>query len=86
MARTSGRCGSSESASRQGNADLPAAVVLGADPGTTIAAVAPKARKTIRIRIFRPCAAEKKLSLVKCKTVPLSVPAEAEIVLEGTLV
>ena len=70
-----------KSASQRGT-DLPAAVVLGADPGTTIAAVAPVPEKLSEYE-FSGLLRRKKLSLVKCKTVPLSVPAEAEIVLEG---
>jgi len=61
---------------------LPAAVAIGCDPGTTIAAVAPVPEKISEYE-FAGLLRGKKLSLVDCKTVPLKVPASAEIVLEG---
>jgi len=61
---------------------LPAAVVIGADPGTILAAVTP-VPDTLSEYQFAGLLRGQKLDLVDCKTVPLKVPAEAEIVLEG---
>ncbi|MBB6249681.1 UbiD family decarboxylase [Nitrospirillum iridis] len=61
---------------------LPAAVVLGADPGTILAAVTP-VPDTLSEYQFAGLLRGKKVDLVDCKTVPLKVPAQAEIVLEG---
>ncbi|MEM1103058.1 MAG: UbiD family decarboxylase [Pseudomonadota bacterium] len=61
---------------------LPAAAVLGADPGTILAAVTP-VPDTLSEYQFAGLMRGKKAELVNCKTVPLKVPAEAEIVLEG---
>ncbi|KZC99607.1 UbiD family decarboxylase [Oceanibaculum pacificum] len=61
---------------------LPAAVVIGADPGTILAAVTP-VPDTLSEYQFAGLLRGKKVELVDCKTVPLKVPAEAEIVIEG---
>jgi 4-hydroxy-3-polyprenylbenzoate decarboxylase len=61
---------------------LPAAAVLGADPGTILAAVTP-VPDTLSEYQFAGLLRGKKVELVDCKTVPLKVPAEAEIVIEG---
>jgi 4-hydroxy-3-polyprenylbenzoate decarboxylase len=61
---------------------LPAAVVLGADPGTILAAVTP-VPDTLSEYQFAGLLRGRKVELVNCKTVPLKVPAQAEIVLEG---
>jgi 4-hydroxy-3-polyprenylbenzoate decarboxylase len=61
---------------------LPAAVVIGADPGTILAAVTP-VPDTVSEYQFAGLLRGAKVELVDCKTVPLKVPAEAEIVLEG---
>ena len=61
---------------------LPAAVVIGADPGTILAAVTP-VPDTLSEYQFAGLLRGRKVDLVNCKTVPLKVPAEAEIVLEG---
>lgn len=61
---------------------LPCAVVLGADPGTILAAVTP-VPDTLSEYEFAGLLRGKKVELVECKTVPLKVPAQAEIVLEG---
>src|SRR5262249_55080029 len=53
---------------------FPVAAVIGADPGTIIAAVTP-VPDTLSEYQFA--------GLLRCKTVPLKVPAEAESVLEG---
>ncbi|WP_321394331.1 UbiD family decarboxylase [Emcibacter sp.] len=61
---------------------LPAAVVLGADPATILGAVTP-VPDTLSEYKFAGLLRGKKTELVDCKTVPLKVPATAEIVLEG---
>ncbi len=61
---------------------LPAAAVIGADPGTILAAVTP-VPDTLSEYQFAGLLRGSKVALVDCKTVPLKVPAEAEIVLEG---
>ena len=61
---------------------LPAAAVIGADPGTIIAAVTP-VPDTLSEYHFAGLLRGRKVELVDCKTVPLKVPAQAEIVLEG---
>ena len=61
---------------------LPAAAVIGADPGVILAAVTPVPDSLSEYQ-FAGLLRGKKVDLVPCKTVPLKVPAEAEIVLEG---
>ncbi|HJR21482.1 MAG TPA: UbiD family decarboxylase, partial [Dongiaceae bacterium] len=61
---------------------LPAAAIIGADPGTIIAAVTP-VPDTLSEYQFAGMLRGRKVELVDCKTVPLKVPATAEIVLEG---
>ncbi len=61
---------------------LPAAVVIGADPGTILAAVTP-VPDTLSEYQFAGLLRGAKVELVDCTTVPLKVPAEAEIVIEG---
>ena len=61
---------------------LPACAVIGADPGTILAAVTP-VPETLSEYQFAGLMRGAKLELVPAKTVPLMVPANAEIVLEG---
>jgi 4-hydroxy-3-polyprenylbenzoate decarboxylase len=61
---------------------MPLAAVIGADPGTILAAVTP-VPDTLSEYQFAGLLRGEKVSLVDCKTVPLKVLAEAEIVLEG---
>ena len=61
---------------------MPAAAVIGADPGTILAAVAP-IPDTLSEYQFAGLLRGQKVELVDCKTIPLKVPAEAEIVIEG---
>src|SRR5215813_9287464 len=61
---------------------LPAAAVIGADPGTILAAVTP-VPDTLSEYQFAGLLRGRKVELVDCRTVPLKVPAQAEIVLEG---
>jgi 4-hydroxy-3-polyprenylbenzoate decarboxylase len=68
--------------SREKREPLPAAAVIGADPGTILAAVTP-VPDTLSEYQFAGLLRGKRVELVDCKTVPLQVPAEAEIVIEG---
>ncbi len=61
---------------------LPCAVVIGADPGTILAAVTP-VPDTLSEYQFAGLLRGAKVELADCLTVPLKVPANAEIVLEG---
>ena len=61
---------------------LPAAAVIGADPGVTLAAVTP-VPDTMSEYQFAGLLRGKRVELVDCVSVPIKVPATAEIVLEG---
>jgi 4-hydroxy-3-polyprenylbenzoate decarboxylase len=61
---------------------LPACAVIGADPGTILAAVTP-VPDTLSEYQFAGLLRGSRLDLVPAKTVPLLVPAQAEIVIEG---
>ena len=61
---------------------IPVAVVIGADPGCILAAVTP-VPDTLSEYQFAGLLRGQKVDLVDCKTVPLKVPASAEIILEG---
>jgi 4-hydroxy-3-polyprenylbenzoate decarboxylase len=61
---------------------LPACAVLGADPGTILAAVTP-VPDTLSEYQFAGLLRGAKCELVKAKSQPLLVPAQAEIVIEG---
>jgi 4-hydroxy-3-polyprenylbenzoate decarboxylase len=61
---------------------LPACAVIGADPGTILAAVTPVPESLSEYQ-FAGLMRGAKLDLVPAKTQPLLVPAQAEIVLEG---
>jgi len=65
-----------------GRGEMPAAAVIGADPGTILAAVTP-VPDTLSEYQFAGLLRGRRVELADCKTVPLKVPAEAEIVLEG---
>ena len=62
--------------------NTPCAVAVGADPGTILAAVTP-VPDTLSEYSFAGLLRGGKVELVDCRTVPLKVPASAEIVLEG---
>jgi 4-hydroxy-3-polyprenylbenzoate decarboxylase len=68
----------------EGNKDrrIEAAVVIGADPATTFSAVAPVPEGMDKY-LFSGIVRKKGIKLVKCSTVDVEVPANAEIVLEG---
>ncbi|HIA38031.1 MAG TPA: menaquinone biosynthesis decarboxylase [Planctomycetes bacterium] len=61
---------------------IPVAVAIGADPATCFASVIP-APPDIDELLIAGFLRGKAVELVDCKTVPLQVPASAEIVLEG---
>ncbi|MDB1135510.1 UbiD family decarboxylase [Candidatus Anaplasma sp. TIGMIC] len=67
---------------KEGRGDFPVAVVIGTDPATTLAAVAP-VPDTVSEYQFAGILRKRPTELVDCVTVPLKVPANAEIVLEG---
>ncbi|MBR4597643.1 MAG: menaquinone biosynthesis decarboxylase [Opitutales bacterium] len=64
------------------NKRMPVAVAIGADPSVIYAATAPLPRGIDELMLagfFR----KKPVKMVKCKTIDMEVPAEAEFVLEG---
>ncbi len=61
---------------------MPVAVALGGDPAITYSATAPLPEDVDEM-LFAGFLRKKSVDLVPCKTVPLEVPAEAEIVIEG---
>ncbi len=61
---------------------LPACAVIGADPGTILAAVTP-VPDTLSEYQFAGLLRGAKVELVRARTQPLLVPAQAEIVIEG---
>ena len=69
---------------REKSEPLPAAIVLGADPGTILAAVTP-VPETLSEYQFAGLLRGKRVELVDCVSQPLKVPSEAEIVLEGSV-
>lgn len=64
------------------NKPLPAAAVIGSDPATILSAVMPLPENISELK-FSGLIRERPMELVKCKTIPLEVPANAEIVIEG---
>lgn len=62
--------------------DMPVAIVIGTDPATIISAVLPLPDAVSELRFAGVLRGERP-ELVNCVTVPLSVPASAEIVIEG---
>jgi len=67
---------------KETTAPLPAAAIIGADPGTTIAAVTP-VPDTFSEYQFAGLLRGARIELAECVSQPLKVPAEAEIVIEG---
>jgi 4-hydroxy-3-polyprenylbenzoate decarboxylase len=61
---------------------IEAAVIIGADPATVFSAVAPVPEGLDKY-MFAGITRQKGIKTVKCKTVDLEVPANAEIILEG---
>jgi 4-hydroxy-3-polyprenylbenzoate decarboxylase len=67
---------------KEKSAPLPAAAVIGADPGTILAAVTP-VPDTLSEYQFAGLLRGQRVELADCVSQPLKVPAEAEIVIEG---
>ncbi len=63
---------------------MPVAVAIGCEPATIIAGVTPVPEDVGEFH-FAGILRKKAIELVECKTVPLKVPATAEIVLEGEI-
>lgn len=63
---------------------MPVAVAIGCEPATIIAAVTPVPEDVSEFH-FAGVLRKKAIELVECKTIPLKVPATAEIVLEGEI-
>ena len=64
------------------NERMPVAVTLGGDPALSFAATAPLPDGIDEI-LFAGFLRKKSIDMVKCKTIDLEVPAEADFVLEG---
>ncbi|MGJ5069046.1 UbiD family decarboxylase [Bradyrhizobium oligotrophicum] len=64
--------------------DMPIAIVIGADPATILSAVLPLPETISELR-FAGILRGDRPELVECLTVPLTVPAAAEIVIEGVV-
>lgn len=64
--------------------DMPVAVVIGADPATLLAAVMPVPEGVTELALSGMIG-NKRPRLTACGSIPLHVPATAEIVLEGTV-
>ncbi|MEM2856590.1 MAG: menaquinone biosynthesis decarboxylase [Candidatus Nitrosocaldaceae archaeon] len=67
---------------KEKNEKIEVGVIIGADPATIFAAVAPVPEGLDKY-LFAGIVRKKGLRLVKCNTIDLEVPADAEIVLEG---
>lgn len=65
-----------------GNSRIEVAVAMGGDPAITYAATAPLPREIDEL-IFAGFLRKKPVELVKCRTVDMEVPADADIILEG---
>lgn len=65
-----------------GETRMDVAVALGGDPAITYAATAPLP-KDIDELIFAGFLRKKPVDLIKCKTIDMEVPADAEIIMEG---
>ncbi|MDP2690638.1 MAG: menaquinone biosynthesis decarboxylase [Deltaproteobacteria bacterium] len=63
---------------------MPVAVAIGAEPATVIAGVTPVPEDVGEFH-FAGILRKKAIELVECKTIPLKVPATAEIILEGEI-
>jgi 4-hydroxy-3-polyprenylbenzoate decarboxylase len=68
--------------SKEKGEKIEVAIIIGADPATVFSAVAPVPEGLDKY-LFAGITRQKGIKMVKCKTVDLEVPANAEIVLEG---
>ena len=80
MARTSGGINLAQSNHPAGKMEV--AVAIGTDPALTFSAIVP-APPDVEEFIIAGFLRQKPVELVKCETVDLEVPADAEIILEG---
>jgi 4-hydroxy-3-polyprenylbenzoate decarboxylase len=80
MARTSGGSRLAEGDRPSGKMDV--AVAIGTDPALTFSAIVP-APPDVEEFVIAGFLRQKPVELVKCETVDLEVPADAEIILEG---
>jgi 4-hydroxy-3-polyprenylbenzoate decarboxylase len=80
MARSSGGCVLADGDRPSGRMDV--AVAIGTDPALTFSAIVP-APPDVEEFIIAGFLRQKPVELVKCETVDLEVPADAEIILEG---
>jgi 4-hydroxy-3-polyprenylbenzoate decarboxylase len=80
MARTSGGSHLAEGDRPSGRMDV--AVAIGTDPALTFSAIVP-APPDVEEFLIAGFLRQKPVELVKCETVDLEVPADAEIILEG---
>ena len=80
MARTSGGSVLIEGERRSGKMEV--AVAIGTDPALTFSAIVP-APPDVEEYLIAGFLRQKPVELVKCETVDLEVPANAEIILEG---
>jgi 4-hydroxy-3-polyprenylbenzoate decarboxylase len=64
--------------------DIPVAIVLGGDPALTYSATAPLPDE-IDEMVFAGFLRKKPVELVRCKTIDMEVPADAEFVIEGVV-
>ena len=69
---------------REKGRDMPVAVAIGADPATILAAVMPLPDGMNELA-FSGLLRRRRTELARARTVPLPVPANAEIVIEGTV-
>jgi len=67
---------------KESNDRIETAIVIGAEPATIFSAIAPVPEGLDKY-LFAGIARKKGIKTVKCKTIDLEVPANAEIVLEG---
>ena len=67
---------------KEQNKKIEVAIVIGADPATVFSAVAPVPEGMDKY-LFSGITRKKGVRLIRCKTVDLDVPAEAELILEG---
>jgi len=68
--------------SKEKNSKIDAAIVIGGEPATVFSAIAPVPEGLDKY-LFAGITRKKGIKTVRCKTVDLEVPANAEIVLEG---
>lgn len=64
--------------------DIPVAIVLGGDPAITYSATAPLPDGVDEL-VFAGFLRKKPVELVKCKTIDMEVPADADFVIEGVV-